>query len=838
MYRHFSKLNSLLITIVILTLLYTSLYLGFSGPVVYAATTTYTADSSVFPNPERGFYNRKDVVVDRSFASLSNTIVHSYVRIDAYKGGGDIGFNDSVMSGLRAGLNAIRADGKKVILRFAYNFGDYVPSPPYCTNADANQATIVKHIGQVMSSLEPYKDVIMAFEAGFIGCWGEWHSSWYQGDAEMPPKIAITQNMADTFNWSNPGDPSYPFSPPLAIRYPNLLRNLVNSSLSTSAKNRIGSHQDCFLASEPDDWGTWSRDPSFTPDQDKQFVASMGVDHLVGGETCNVSSPRVNCPTARSEMQLMHFTYLNEDYEPGVIQVFKNQGCFTEFQQKLGYRLRLSDATYPTSAAAGSSFNLQVNLANDGYASLVSARPVFAVLDGSGGTFTFPLSADPRTWESGLSAAINQSFTLPANMPSGAYRLSLWLPDKATNLRTDSRYSIRFANLNTWDASKGYNVLATNIQVGGGGGSTATWTNTPTGPTNTPTNTAVPPTATPTSTPSSTTSYEAESSSNTLAGGAVVSACGPCSGGNKVGYVGNNSGTLQFNGVNASTAGSYTLTTYYTNGDTVSRSASISVNGGAGTNVTFPVTGGWTTVGSVQTTISLNAGSNTIKFSNATGWAPDFDRITVNTSSSPTNTPVPPTNTPTSTLTRTNTPTGPTNTPTNTAVGPTNTPTNTPVAPTATPTSGGASLLLDNFDGVPVWSTGTTNDLGKWAGANGFVNGAGGAGVETGGALVLQYNNAGWFGSDVLQDVSSKTYLVFVIKGAAGGEQNAFHIILGGVEKTLGAFSGDTITTSYKTIRINMAGQGINRAAPGQLQLTFWWGSSGTVTIDEIRFEN
>lgn len=824
MYRHFSKLNSLLTTIVLLTLVYTSLYLGFSGPVVYAATTTYTADTSVFPNPERGFYNRKDVTVDRSFASLSNTIVHSYVRIDAYKGGGDIGFNDSVMSGLRAGLTAIRADGKKVILRFAYNFGDYSTSEPHCTNADANQATIVKHIGQVVSSLEPYKDVIMAFEAGFVGCWGEWHSSWYQGDAEMPPKIAISQSLADTFNWSNPGDASLPFTPPIAIRYPNLLRNLVNSSLSASAKNRLGSHQDCFLASDPDDWGTWSRDPAYTPDQDKQFVGSIGVDHLVGGETCNVSSPRVNCPTARTEMQLMHFTYLNEDYEPGVIQVFKNQGCFTEFQQKLGYRLRLVDATYPTSPAAGSSFNLQVNLANDGYASLVSGRPVFAVLDGSGGTFTFRLSADPRTWKSGQPAAINESFTLPANMPTGAYRLSLWLPDKATNLRTDSRYSIRFANQNTWDATKGYNVLATTIQVGSGGGATSTFTPTPT-------NTAVGPTNTPTATSASgLSSYEAESSSNTLAGGAVVAACGPCSGGNKVGFVGNNSGTLQFNGVNASTAGSYTLTIYYTNGDTVSRSATISVNGGAGTNVNFPVTGGWTTVGSVQTTISLNAGSNTIKFSNATGWAPDFDRITVNTGTGPT-----PTNTPT----RTNTPTGPTNTPTNTPVGPTNTPTNTPVpTATATPTSSGTSLLLDNFDGTPVWSTGTTNDLGKWAGANGFVNGAGGAGVETGGALVLQYNNAGWFGSDVLQDVSSKTYLVFVIKGAAGGEQNAFHVILGGVEKTLGAFSGDTITTSYKTIRINMVAQGINRAAPGQLQLTFWWGSSGTVTIDEIRFEN
>jgi hypothetical protein len=34
-----------------------------------------------------------------------------------------------------------------------------------------------------------------------------------------------------------------------------------------------------------------------------------------------------------------------------------------------------------------------------------------------------------------------------------------------------------------------------------------------------------------------------------------------------------------------------------------------------------------------------------------------------------------------------------------------------------------------------------------------------------------------------------------------------------------------------------MVTNGVNRSAPGQLNLTFWWGSSGTVTIDEIRFE-
>jgi elongation factor P hydroxylase len=127
-------------------------------------------------------------------------------------------------------------------------------------------------------------------------------------------------------------------------------------------------------------------------------------------------------------------------------------------------------------------------------------------------------------------------------------------------------------------------------------------------------------------------SYEAESPNNTLTGGAGIQSCPTCSGGADVVYVGNNSGTLQFNNVTANATHSYVVTIWYTNGDAV-RYALLSVNGSPGTPLTFPSTGSFQTVGSIQKTITLNAGSdNTLKFYNPiTGnWAPDFDRIVVN----------------------------------------------------------------------------------------------------------------------------------------------------------------------------------------------------------------
>jgi Alpha galactosidase A/Alpha-galactosidase, CBM13 domain/Alpha galactosidase C-terminal beta sandwich domain len=126
----------------------------------------------------------------------------------------------------------------------------------------------------------------------------------------------------------------------------------------------------------------------------------------------------------------------------------------------------------------------------------------------------------------------------------------------------------------------------------------------------------------------SATGYEAESSANTLAGGARVASCSACSGGQKVGYVGNG-GTLTFNGVNASAAGSYQVTIVYCDGSTTGRQALVSVNGGAGQTIQFTPTGSFGTPGSLVVTLTLNAGANTIEFYNPSAYAPDFDKISV-----------------------------------------------------------------------------------------------------------------------------------------------------------------------------------------------------------------
>ncbi|MFU8854120.1 NPCBM/NEW2 domain-containing protein [Micromonospora sp. SL1-18] len=122
-------------------------------------------------------------------------------------------------------------------------------------------------------------------------------------------------------------------------------------------------------------------------------------------------------------------------------------------------------------------------------------------------------------------------------------------------------------------------------------------------------------------------SYEGEATGNTLSGGARRSSCSGCSGGEKVGFIGNGPNNwVRVNGVTATAAGTYRLTIYAAVSGT--RSLFVSVNDGA--SVEVPVTGtSFSSPVAVTLDVPLAAGANTIRFSNDTAYGPDLDRIVV-----------------------------------------------------------------------------------------------------------------------------------------------------------------------------------------------------------------
>ena len=126
------------------------------------------------------------------------------------------------------------------------------------------------------------------------------------------------------------------------------------------------------------------------------------------------------------------------------------------------------------------------------------------------------------------------------------------------------------------------------------------------------------------------TTYQAEDSANATTGNAGVADCSACSGGAKIGNLGGDA-TLTMTDVVAAEDGTYLVDIGYVDGD-VSRELKFTVDGAKrGTWVNFPGTGDndWGTPQSIVVPLKLHAGSNDIVISNAGGYGPDIDKITI-----------------------------------------------------------------------------------------------------------------------------------------------------------------------------------------------------------------
>lgn len=420
-------------------------------PLQHIAFTPSAAD---IPNPERGFYEGAELgETDLTWypAETGNRLLYLSARLDDFR---DRDLTDEYLAELEDFFIAARQAGLKTIVRFSYNDGETYPDPA----PDASLEQVLRHIEQLAPVLEINKDAIAWFEAGFIGAWGEWHTSASRLDTPEA-KAAIRDALYRHF----PQDRFILFRYPgdFTRWYPQPLTE--EQAFTPTDQARTGHHNDCFLAGEDDEGTYYDYDGSLKIEEWKTYIAQMSRFTPLSGETCAPNPPRSNCPTALAEMERLHGTALNEAWHPDVIQGWKDQGCYAEIRNRLGYRLTLLEASFPTEIHPGETFPVQIRLQNTGFAAPMLPRPVYLVV---GQLFTVVLPVDPRRWEPGehdLSASLSlpaDTFaSLSASLPPGEYALALWLPDPSVSLHEDPRYAIRFANEGVWDAERGWNVL-------------------------------------------------------------------------------------------------------------------------------------------------------------------------------------------------------------------------------------------------------------------------------------------------------------------------------------------------------------------------------------------
>ena len=413
---------------------------------------TFTELTTDILNPERGFYTWIDIFEDSDDYKWVRedgfTVAYAEVVLKDYK---DKDLDNIILDGIGAGLARVREAGIKAILRFYYD-EDLLDS-------DAPLSRILGHIAQLKSILQDNADIIAALQAGFIGRWGEWHSS-TNGLDNPASREAVLNALLDAL----------PITRNIEVRKPQFKVDFIGSDVplttseafSGSNISRIGHHNDCFLASDTD-YGTY---PSSDIETWKDYIAEDANFVSMSGETCKVNPPRSDCETAVLEMNELHWSLINILYHSDVINSWESQGCFDEIRRSLGYRLIITDASWNAKIAPDGIFHIEAGIKNEGYAAPYNEYYVYIVLNNADGKcYSAKLNADPRLWQSGITSGFAANLRLPSDAVAGQYDLLLLITDSYPSLAGNSNYSIRLANDGTWIEEEGANKLTDSIFI-------------------------------------------------------------------------------------------------------------------------------------------------------------------------------------------------------------------------------------------------------------------------------------------------------------------------------------------------------------------------------------
>jgi hypothetical protein len=434
-------------------------------PILNAKDITYTSDTSDFPNPERGLYEQLEsdsaspeplIAEDlQNIRAQGITVVRRLYNMTTFR---NSAISSSYLQHVRDDFSTARANGIKLNVRFAYTLNE---APP---NNDAPASRIESHIDQLAPILVANSDVITHLDAGFIGRWGEWHTSSNNNDTPETMTRVLNKLLA-----------ALPASRSVVVRTPGYKRVIYNrmapltesEAFSGSNISRTGHLNDCFLTDESDT-GTYLGNAAEIQEQ-KKYVAAETKYTPMSGETCSVE-PRTKCSTAVAEMSQLHWSLLNQSYHPDVLQGWRDQGCFNEIKRRLGYRFELISASFTDFAFTSRAFPIKISIKNTGFAAPFNARPVHVIFESvsTGKILRLPLRTDPRKWLPDVNGGIHtisENVVIPRKLARGQYRLYLDFPDAASALNSQSGFHTRLANQGTWDSARGYNRLLHTVFV-------------------------------------------------------------------------------------------------------------------------------------------------------------------------------------------------------------------------------------------------------------------------------------------------------------------------------------------------------------------------------------
>ncbi|MEI6602884.1 MAG: DUF4832 domain-containing protein [Clostridia bacterium] len=477
--------NHIATSIRILIVIFLILNVTFGTSVVAAAASTamtapafdamrqitFSEETESFVNPERGWYRPYKSTDIWGFDLLKGkgiSVVLLEVDLKAFL---TTPISVAKLDEIRGAFDEARKNGIQLMFRAAYDFKGLEDCEP------KDLSIITGHIAQLKSIFFDYEDVLYCVQAGFLGPWGEWHSSYYGNPPSLEARKAVLFALMN----------AVPKSRSIQVRRPMFIRdifageaggNIITEETAFNGSNlsRTGYHDDALL-STADEYGTYV-EKGFSRNAELNWVNQQNKYVPFGGETCYLGN-NSNPDNAILELNKLHAQVVNLDYHPSVISKWKSTtfdgvNTFDYITAQLGYRFILSDLSLNTEVKKGGILHLNFNFKNEGFGNLINARNFEVVLYNGTTTYTAPVNDDPRRWyrENGV---MNRDlyFTIPSTLASGKWNVYFNLANPLTDTKANADFSVRIANNGVWNATKGWNIVARDIDISASETSTA-----------------------------------------------------------------------------------------------------------------------------------------------------------------------------------------------------------------------------------------------------------------------------------------------------------------------------------------------------------------------------
>ena len=403
-------------------------------------------------NPDQGFYRPVYVKINENGAMYNKDVINSQTQLyhlrcdisafsEAVNKAADKPVTDEALKGLDALLFCLKENDKNAIVRFAYD-------PGYSGSADKEPAldVMLGHVESVCSVLNRYVNTVTAIETGLIGPWGEMHTSAAANPAHITPLINAFLTAASEI--------------PVLVRTPEMIYNYINVSedkveeisISPDEKAyRLGLYNDGYLGSESD-LGTYSN-----RERDINFLSVQNAHLPFGGEVTVPDSPLHNIEACLPEMNKIHLSYLNTEWDNRVIEKWKktfyteacglekqyyNKTAFTYIQNRMGYRFVLKNSVF-TYSATSEKLNVRLKLQNLGFGNLNRNKRAKLIFTDSTGAVAFIADYGEIAVKDEL------EFNVEHGLESGKY--DVYLRIYGEELQSAPLYCVKFANDGLWN---------------------------------------------------------------------------------------------------------------------------------------------------------------------------------------------------------------------------------------------------------------------------------------------------------------------------------------------------------------------------------------------------